>query len=345
MNIIRIFQRWIQELNDNARAGRAVRQQRRAGSNATRPSPATPQARQLTTRSPEPRGPSSLEPAATAVTSVTWVKSGEAPIVAGRNIGGMIYLGPDPRRGNSQTLTRPVIVPNLAVAPSGPDVPGDSMPYWPSYLGITPNARAAYLDWLAGGRADRRYGAGHVFLYFYGLERRFFIDSPDADERRLIINEVARLLQIYGDNRSVRHYFEAFLDAAEVSTASHLDLKPTYSSSGYELPLGLLIAIGRRAENGQTLDADWALSWYSAHPEYTFRTAASRASSEFQALFRILYAEKYPSGMKMRVPKRTLRPQYIAASSEFDVGLEEYIGTIPDISRFTQPLNAAKTPG
>ena len=329
-------------MNDNARAGRAVRQQRKAGSNATRPLPATPKGRPVAARPPEPRGPSSPEPAATAVTSVTWVKSGEASIVAGRNIGGMIYLGPDPRRGYSQTLTRPVIVPNLAVAPSGPDISGDSMPYWPSYLGITPNARAAYLDWLAGGRSDRRYGVGHVFLYFYGLERRFFIDSPDADERRLIINEVARLLQIYGDNRSVRHYFEAFLDAAEVSTASHLDLKPTYSSAGYELPLGLRVAIGRRAENGQTLDADWALSWYSAHPEYTFRAAASRASSEFQALFRILFAEKYPSGMKMRVPKRTLRAQYRAASSEFDVGLEGYIGTVPDISRITQPLNAAK---
>ena len=197
-------------------------------------------------------------------------------------------------------------------------------------------------SWLAGGWSDRRYGVGHVFLYFYGLERRFFIDSPDADERRLIINEVARLLQIYGENRSVRHYFEAFLDAAEVSTAPHMDLKPTYPSSGYELPLGLRVAIGRRAENGQPLDADWALNWYSVHPDYNFRTAASRASSEFQALFRILFAEKYPSGMKMRVPKRTLRAQYRAASSEFDVGLEEYIGTVPDISRITQPLNAAK---
>ena len=254
----------------------------------------------------------------------------------------MVYLGPDPRRGYPHSLTRPVIVPSLAVATSGPDVPGDSMPYWPSYLQITPSARAAYLDWLAGGRSDRRYGVGHIFLYFYGLERRFFIDSPDTDERHLIINEVARLLQIYGDNRSVRHYFEAFLDAAEVSTASHLDLKPTYSSARYELPLRLRVAIGRRAENGQTLDADWALSWYSAHPEYTFRTAASRASPEFQALFRILFAEKYPSGIKMRVPKRTLRAQYSAASSEFDLGLEEYIGAVPDISRITQPLNAAK---
>ena len=263
--------------------------------------------------------------------------------MAGRNIGGMIYLGPEPRRGYAQTLARPVIVPNLAVAPSGADIPGDGMPYWPSYLEITPNARAAYLDWLASGRSDRRYGAGHVFLYFYGLERRFFIDSPDVHESRLIIDEVERLLQIYGDNRSVRHYFETFLDAAKVSMASHLDLKPTYSSTGYELPLGLRVAIGRRAANGQTLDADWALSWYSAHPEYPFRTAASRASSEFRALFRIIFAERYPSGMKMPVPKRTLRAQYRAASSEFDIGLDEYIGTVPDISRITQPLNEART--
>ena len=85
------------------------------------------------------------------------------------------------------------------------------------------------------------------------------------------------------------------------------------------------------------------MSWYSAHPDYTFRTAATRAHSEFQALFRILFAERYPSGMKLRVPKRTLQAQYRAASSEFDVALEGYIGAVPDISRFTQPLNAAKS--
>ena len=342
MNIIRIFKRWLQELNGNARGEKAVRQQKRATSNATKFSPATPEGRPVTAHPPESRGPSSPEPAPTTVTSVTWVKFGETSIVAGRNIGGMIYLGPDPRRGLSQTLMRPVIVPTLAVAQSRPDISGDSMPYWPSYLEITPNSRAAYLDWLATGRSDPRYGVGHVFLYFYGLERRFFIDSPNTHERHLIIDEVERLLKIYGDNKSVRHYFDAFLDAAKVSMAPHFDLKPTYSTSGYDLPLGLRVAIGRMAENGQTLDADWVLSWYSAHPEYTFRTAATRASSEFQALFRILFAEKYPSGLKIRVPKRTLRAQYRAASSEFDIGLEEYIGSVPDISRITQPLNAAR---
>ena len=217
------------------------------------------------------------------------------------------------------------------------------MPYWPGYRDISPHARAAYLDWLATGRSNRRYGVGHIFLYFYGLERRFFIDSPDPHERRLIIDEVDRLLQIYGNNRSVQRYFETFLDAARIVLASDSDLKPGFSTAGYELPLGLRVAIGRKADRGQRLDAEWLLSWYYAHPEYYLRTAASRASSEFQALFRILFNERYPEGLKIPLPKRTLRAQYNAASSEFKVDLEEYIGIVPDISRITQPLNVART--
>ena len=108
------------------------------------------------------------------------------------------------------------------------------------------------------------------------------------------------------------------------------------------MPLGLRVVLGRRAGDGLPLNADWALSWYCAHPDYALRTAASRAFPEFQALFSILFAERYPAGMKMPLPKRTLRAQYQSASSEFEVGLEEYIGALPDISRITQPLNAAR---
>ena len=109
------------------------------------------------------------------------------------------------------------------------------------------------------------------------------------------------------------------------------------------MPLGLRVALGRRAVEGLPLNADWALSWYCAHPDYALRTAASRAFPEFQALFSVLFAERYPAGMKIPLPKRTLRAQYQSASSEFEVGLEEYIGAVPDISRITQPLNAART--
>ena len=342
MNIFRIFQRWLNELSGNARAGRAVRQQGRARGS---PHSATPSS---TLQKPVYTGPREVirsyqEATRTpAVTALKWVNYEETAVVAGRNIGGMVYLGPDQRRGGLTAASRPTIVPTLPVADSGPDISGDGMPYWPGYSDISPSARSAYLDWLATGRSDRRYGVGHVFLYFYGLERRFFIDSPGTNERRIIINEVDRLLQIYGNHRSVRRYFESFLDAARASLATDDELKPRFWTAGYELPLGLRVALGRRAGDGLPLNADWALSWYCAHPDYTLRTAASRAFPEFQALFSILFAERYPAGMKIPLPKRTLIAQYQAASSEFEVGLEEYIGAVPDISRITQPLNAAR---
>ena len=342
MNIFRIFQRWLNELSGNARAGRAIRQQRMARGSPPSAAPSSTLQKPVSTGTREVIRSYQEYTSTTAVTALKWVSYGETAVVAGRNIGGMVYLGPEQRRGGLSATWRPTIVLTLPVAASGPDISGDGMPYWPGYSDISPSARAAYLDWLATGRSDRGYGVGHVFLYFYGLERRFFIDSPGPHERRIIIDEVDRLLQIYGDYRSVRRYFESFLDAARVSLASDEEMKPRYWTAGYELPLGLRVVLGRRAGDGLPLNADWALSWYCAHPDYALRTAASRAFPEFQALFSILFAERYPAGMKMPLPKRTLRAQYQSASSEFEVGLEEYIGAVPDISRITQPLNAAR---
>ena len=342
MSIFRILQQWLKELDGNASARRAVREQRRAWGNPSSTAASSTLEKPVSTSIREVIGPSQKDTGTSAVTALKWVNYEETAVVAGRNIGGMVYLGPDQRRGGLSATWRPTIVPTLPVAASDPDISGDSMPYWPGYSEMSPSARAAYLDWLATGRSDQRYGVGHVFLFFYGLERRFFVDSPDPRECRLIINEVDRLLQIFGDHRSVRRYLESFLDAARVCLASDEELKPRFWTTGYELPLSLRVALGRRAGDGLPLDANWTLSWYCAHPDYAFRTAASRAFAEFHALFRILFAERYPAGIKIPLPKRTLRAQYQAASSEFEVGLEEHIGTVPDISRITQPLNAAR---
>ena len=342
MSIFRILQRWLKELDGNASARRAVRERRRASGNPSSTAASSTLEKPVSTSIREVIGPSQKDTGTSAVTALKWVNHEETAVVAGRNIGGMVYLGPDQRRGGLSATWRPTIVPTLPVAASDPDISGDSMPYWPGYSEISPSARAAYLDWLATGRSDQRYGVGHVFLFFYGLERRFFVDSPDPRECRLIINEVDRLLQIFGDHRSVRRYLESFLDVARVCLASDEELKPRFWTTGYELPLSLRVALGRRAGDGLPLDANWTLSWYCAHPDYAFRTAASRPFAEFHALFRILFADRYPAGIKIPLPKRTLRAQYQAASSEFEVGLEEHIGTVPDISRITQPLNAAR---
>ena len=214
------------------------------------------------------------------------------------------------------------------------------MPYWPGYSSISPQARASYLDWLADGRKSPRCGIGYIFLYFYGLEHRFFIDSPDNGEKQTIINEVERLLEIYGDNRSVRKYLETFLDAATAATRPRPDFQPKYWKG--ELPISLRVGIGKIADQGQKIHADWLLYWYEAHPRFKVNKAAKRCWPEFQALFKIRFEALYPEGIPVPVPKRKMAVRYESASNEFTSSIEEHTGPVSDITRIVQPLNRAQ---
>ena len=271
-----------------------------------------------------------------------WIQPGDTTNVARRKIGGMIYLGSEPRRDRWEREGGAFIDPGLSVAKIGSDFSGEDMPYWPSYRDIGPRARATYLDWLAGERSDKRIGPGYVFLYFYGLERRFFVDTPAEEEKRLLVAEAERLLGVYGDNHSVRQYLGAFLDAARVVLEPAGDGQPRFERSGYELPLGLRVAIGRMAKENLPLSADWLLGWYIAHPEHWLRTAATRAFPEFRALFSLLFCDRFPEGLKMRTPRRLLRARYASASRAFEVDLGPFLGDIPDISGTSKPLSIAK---
>ena len=271
--------------------------------------------------------------------AVRWIKPGGTSTVAGRKIGGMLYLGSKDRWKREGGA---VIDPGLPVAKNGIDYSGDGMPYWPSYRDINPRERATYLDWLAGGRSDKRIGPGYIFLYFYGLERRFFVDAPADEEKRVLVAETRRLLDIYGDNHSVRRYLGTFLDAAHIVLEPAGGIEPRFEKISYELPLSLRTAIGRMAKEGQPLSAAWLLGWYLAHPETQLRTPATRAFPEFKGLFALLFDDRYPQGLKIRTPKRILRARYTAASGAFEVDLNRFLGEIPDISSLSKPLNVAK---
>ena len=271
-----------------------------------------------------------------------WIESGKTVVVAGRRINGKIYLGPEPRRDTWSLAGSGFIDPRLSVAKIGSDYTGDSIPYWPRYGAISPRERATYLDWLASGRSDTRIGPGYVFLFFYGLERRFFLDASNEEEKRLLVAEVERLLAVYGENGSIRQYMTAFLDAARIVLDPTGDAEPRFERSGYELPLGLRVAIGQMAKERRPLSADWLLGWYATHPETRFRTPANRAFPEFKALFKLLFDDRFPKGLKIYKPKRLIRAHYVAASKEFDVDLERYLGDIPDISGTSKPVKLAK---
>lgn len=289
-----------------------------------------------------------LSPAASGVStlrkprsSVRWIPFGQVIRVAGRAIDGMVYIGSESQRDEWYRHGGSSIDPRLSVASAGTDFGGDSMPYWPTYRDIDRRARATYLNWLAGDRADRRIGAGYVFLYFYGLERRYFIDNPSDEEKRLLIAEVERLLLVYGENASVRRYLSTFLDAAQITLNPRGDSEPSFEQSGYEIPLGQRVAIGRMLKEGKPLTADWLLAWYVAEPTRRLRTPARRAFAEFRALFQLLFEDRYSEGLRQRAPKRLIHVNYSAASSAFQADLSTDLGDVPDISGLSRSLNIA----
>ena len=268
-----------------------------------------------------------------------WIPQNENIIVAGRNIGGMIYSGyREAKKWEGQG--DPVIDKTLPVARVGTRAGDRDLQPPLSYSTIDPKQRAAYLNWLSSSRSQKQDSAGYILLYFYGLEHRFFQDSPSDKEKRILTTEVERLLEVYGDDfLQVRRYLSIFLSFVSALMNPTLSIPPRFVVKSNQIPLDICVAIGQRLKDGQSLNSDWSLSWYSAHPETKFRTPATRANREFRELFKQIFEKKFPEGLKLRPPQIYLSPIYKAASGAFSVDLEDHFKRIPDITRLSAPIN------
>ncbi len=275
-----------------------------------------------------------------------WVPKGQAVAVRGRDIAGMVYVGTPPmmdRYGHGEKC-RAYIDPTLSAAREGNDKAGAGMTYRPGYSSIPPECRATYLDWLAGGATDGSYNPGYMFLYFYGLEQRFFVDDPTTDEKRDLLLEACRLAQLYADNHSAQRYLGEFIEFAIVSTTEVDSLAPIFDNPGWEIPFSLKLAIGARLEKGENLCADWVLSWLLCHSEKNLRTSARRCRDEFMALFRLRFELRFPRGLKVNKPKKLLQANYQAASREFNGMVNPTLNgkPVPDISSLRKPIKLAQ---
>jgi hypothetical protein len=135
-----------------------------------------------TSRQPSPSGPSGRKGNAEFLGVGTRIK------IAGRTLESpLIYVAAKTLGADASTV--------LTTVPVGQAAQAAALPYWPSYFEASPDQRARYLDWLAGGRVDAEIEIGYAFIFFYGLERRTLIDSADHD---LVIQEVLRLLGQHG---------------------------------------------------------------------------------------------------------------------------------------------------
>lgn len=275
-----------------------------------------------------------------------WVQSGESVVVGSFSLtDGLFYLGgllPGQSNGSCGNC---VVDPDAKVASGGEDREGRTMSYWPSYQSISPVARRTFLSWLAAGRDDPSIGIGYVFLYFYGIERRMFVDQA-SHEALALIAEVRRLLEIYGSNGSFRGYASKFLDAAELVKGPEI-YRPTLRAdlrNGYEIPLSVRLHLGRKLAAKEPLDATDSLLWILSLPDTYLRTPGTRCFEELAELWASRFTARYPAGLKINAPKTRLKLDYHAASGGFEcrIDMSDGTGPVPDIAAVSAPLDGLR---
>nr|WP_255635609.1 TerB N-terminal domain-containing protein [Azospirillum sp. 412522] len=270
-----------------------------------------------------------------------WVSAGQSVTVAGITINdGMLYVGRRlPRLDGTGTE-------NCLIDPSLPVRSGTTqwrIGYFPSYAGLDPVYRHAYLRWLAEGRSEPGVDMGLVFLYFYGLERRL-IGDRSQDEAPAIIAEVERLRRFYGANASFMRYSSQFLIMARLMLDGVPSEPPDLQDRNWEMPLDLKIGLGHRVATGEAIRGDWMLAWLHCDPDLVWRTPAMRAPDQFRVLFMRRFAERFPNGITVKPPQRKLRPTYQACSGTFRASVSiEIAGTeLPDVAALSAPLTKAR---
>jgi hypothetical protein len=266
-----------------------------------------------------------------------WLQPGEAVAIRGAIIsGGAFYVGTalsSPLlHGDEPALVNPDLTIELATS-----ILRDSdMQYWPSYESLTPGQRATYVSWLASPRNFVELPIGYVFLYFYGFERRVFVDllgTPDLGvELPWIRAEVERLRRVYGSNPSLNGYAQRFLWATDcLGESTDLIEPPATSARNWHVPDSIKLGLGRLAAAGRPLPANWALAWLQSDPEAFLRTPAERCPEEFAQLFTLRYSRRHGDGLALATEAK-LRLEYRPASRSFgSVGLP--IGDVPDVTR------------
>lgn len=294
------------------------------------------------TRRPRGRTPVSVEPTrreSTKDESAYWISPGREISVNGYRITkGGIYVGSGLTAASGFSRVEPALIdPEVPVDRANADNAGRNMPYWPSYLEMTPATRAGYLGWLVNDCQNPEVHVGYPLLFLYGLERRLLgATDPfrhDESELSFFRQEGSSLLRQFGKIDSFQRYGGSFLDLVE---ACVFGTDPSKTSPPAErpsdvLPLTIQVAIARFIHSGLPIPAEWALSLVLCHPETRLRMPAKRCRRELQELFQLRYTSEFQDGIHLRPGKGLLKLQYRPASSSF--GQEVTIPTsLPNVS-------------
>lgn len=251
-----------------------------------------------------------------------WVPPGVTTQVAGRQIpGGMVFVGTGLRALNRMGVEPALIDPKLRVSFGPGAVSGAGLNYWPSYSTISPDHRAAYLGWLAAGRAAPGEYIGYVFLFFYGLERRVLDPSFPCPQEELavITDEVERLLETYSGNGSFQGYAGQFLEDVLLPRLPGRSPRAAASGSsgGTISPRDVRRELQECATGSLPIPAELVYQWAVANPSTRLGTAAQRCRADFHRLLVARYSERFGEGLKVRGRAGNPITQYRPASAGF----------------------------
>jgi tellurite resistance protein len=269
-----------------------------------------------------------------------WVPPGESVKVHGFDIrDGMVYVGAG---GSAPDASQ--IDPALPIRiVKGKGYETRQTYYWPAYHDITPEARGAYLAWLAAGKGAPDADIGYVFLYFYGLERRVLLDprsEATRAESHLIEAELRRLLQIYGNNGSFRGYATSLLQFTEARALVEAPRpeSPPECERSWHIPFDLRVGLSQCVAEEAPIPGIWAYAWWRAHPEASIRTPAERCPEEFRRLFVERYHQAHGAGLVIKPNKTRLTAVHRPASPSFNGRVFEAKFDLPDVTVISGPM-------
>jgi tellurite resistance protein len=236
-----------------------------------------------------------------------WIPAGGTCDIAARHLpNGLIYLIDGIR---DQTPFNPAtVITGLAIGNAGQ---AGELGYWPNYYFLTPDQRAAYLDWLAGGRSAPDVDLGYVFLLFYGLEWRALVEGESRSE---ISKEIIRLYGIYGHHRSFHGYALNLLGALLLLGGRANTLDPVFKicsvHAGKHGGLPPLLLDGLVWQHvGKMLPLHWVREITNTSAAFKKGVAHERHPEQFDLIFSRLFAERFPEGLPIPgIPEPTPVP-------------------------------------
>ncbi len=272
-----------------------------------------------------------------------WVAPGEPFLLGEFDLSGaMVYVGSGRGIGDDRLSPSrgPLAEPSL-IDPTLPihrvtNRPGLESYYLQPYRALSPEDRAAYLEWLAGGRDAPDALRSFIRLFMAGLERRLLIDILADPSLRWEIPFIRFALAELQKTYRTRMY-QGFADGL-LEMIDHMEVRPATADlapppligSARDTPIDLKIGLGSFTAQRLPVPAEWAVCWAWFRPDVPLRTSALRCAEEFAELFIILYRAKYGEGITLRQGKKKLSIPYAPINTTIGpVNLD--LGDIPDV--------------